>query len=96
MYRLHKSLYGLKQAPRAWYTCLSDFLISIRFTASKIDTFLFFFFIGADIFYLLVYVNDILLKGSNSAMLHRLIQLLSLEFKLRDFGVVHYFLGIEV
>jgi len=29
-------------------------------------------------------------------MLHRLIQLLSIEFKLRDLGVVHYFLGIEV
>jgi hypothetical protein len=43
-----------------------------------------------------VYVDDILLTGSNSAMLHHLIQLLSFEFKLRDLGVVHYFLGIEV
>jgi hypothetical protein len=29
-------------------------------------------------------------------MLHRLIQLLSSKFKLRDLGAVHYFLGIEV
>jgi hypothetical protein len=94
--RLHKSLYGLKQAPRAWYTRLSDFLISISFTASKVDTFLFILFIGDNIFYLLVYVDDILLTGSNSAMLHWLIQLLSSEFKLRDLGVVHYFLGIKV
>jgi histone deacetylase 1/2 len=94
--RLYKSLYGLKQAPRAWYTRLSDFLISIGFTASKVDTSLFILSIDADIFYLLVYVDDILLMGSNSTMLHRLIQLLSSEFKLRDLGVVHYFLGIEV
>jgi hypothetical protein len=94
--RLYKFLYGLKQAPRVWYTRLSDFLISIGFSASKVDTSLFILFIGADIFYILVYVDGILLMGNNSAMLHRLIQLLSSEFKLRDLDVVHYFLGIEV
>jgi hypothetical protein len=93
---LHKSLYGLKQAPWAWYTHLSDYLFSIGFCASKIDSSLFILFIGADIFYLLVYVDDILLTGSNSALLHRLIQLLSSEFKLQDLGAVHYFFGIEV
>jgi len=94
--RLHKSLYGLKQAPRAWYTRLNDFLLSIGFRASKVDTSLFIFSVGADICYLLVYVDDILLTGSNSLLLQRLIQLLSSEFKLRDLGSVHYFLGIEV
>jgi len=94
--RLHKSLYGLKQAPRAWYTRLSDVLLSIGFRASKVDTSLFILSDGTNIFYLLVYVDDILLTGSNSAMLHHLIQLLSSEFKLRDLGVVHCFLGIEV
>jgi hypothetical protein len=95
--RLHKSLYGLKQAPQAWYTRLSDFFfISIGFHAFKVDTSLFILSIGADIFYLLVYVDDILLMSRNSVMLHRLIQLLSSEFKLRDLGVVHYFLSIEV
>jgi hypothetical protein len=38
---LHKSLYGIKQAPRAWYTRLSDFLQTIGFQASKVDTSLF-------------------------------------------------------
>ena len=46
--------------------------------------------------YLLVYVDDILLTKSNSAVLHRLITLLQSEFKLRDLGFVHFFLGIEV
>jgi hypothetical protein len=87
--RLHKLLYGLKQAPTAWYTRLSDFLLSIGFLASKVYTFLFILSDGTNIFYLLVYVDDILLTGSNSPMLHRLIQLLSSEFKLRDLGVVH-------
>jgi hypothetical protein len=94
--RLHKSLYGLKQAPRAWYTRLNDFLLSIGFHASKVDTSLFIFSVGSDICYLLVYVDDILLTGNNAILLQRLIQLLSSEFKLRDLGDVHYFLGIEV
>ena len=67
--RLHKSLYGLKQAPRAWYTRLSDFLLSIGFLACKVDTSLFILSDDTNIFYLLVYVDDILLTGSNSAML---------------------------
>jgi hypothetical protein len=41
-------------------------------------------------------VDDILLTGNNFELLHRLITLLSSEFKLRDLGHVHYFLGIEV
>jgi len=80
----------------AWYTHLSDFLLSIGFLASKVDISLFILYDGTNIFYLLVYIDDILLTSSNSAMLHRLVQLLSSEFKLRDLGDVHYFLGIEV
>jgi hypothetical protein len=34
--------------------------------------------------------------GSNFLLLQCLIQLLSSEFKLRDLGIVHYFLSIEV
>jgi len=60
------------------------------------DTSLCIFSAGTNICYLLVYVDDILLTGSNSLLLQRLIQLQSLEFKLCDLGPVYYFLGIEV
>jgi hypothetical protein len=93
---LHKSLYGLKQTHRAWYTHLSDYLFSIGFHASKVDTSLFILSKGDDIFYLIVYVDNILLTRINSVLLHRLIQLLSSKFKLRGMGVVHYFLRNEV
>ena len=81
---------------RAWYTLPNDFFHSISFRASKVDTSLFIFYVDIDTCYLLVYVDDILLTGSNSTMLKHLIQLLSLEFKLHDLGIIHYFLGIEV
>jgi hypothetical protein len=71
--RFHKSLYGLKHATQAWYTRLNDFLLFISFRASKVDTSLFMFYVGADICYLLVYVDDILLTNSNSLLFQRLI-----------------------
>jgi hypothetical protein len=49
-----------------------------------------------DICYLLVYVDDILLTGNNFTLLHRLISLLSSEFKLRIWVMLTIFLGIEV
>ena len=93
---LHKSLYSLKQAPRAWYTCLSDFLQTICFQASKVDISLFILKRNHDIYYLLVYIDNILLSGNNFALIHRLITLLSSEFKLCDLGNAHYFFGVEV
>jgi hypothetical protein len=94
--RLHKSLYGLKQALRAWFMRLSDFLLTISFRASKVDTSLFILNVNHDICYLLVYVDDILITGNNSALIHRLSILLGSEFKLRDLGHAHYSLGIEI
>ena len=75
---------------------LSDFLLTIGFRASKVDTSLFILSGSHDICYLLVYVDDILITGNNSALIHRLITMLSSEFKLRDLGHARYFLGIEV
>jgi len=94
--RLHQSLYGLKQASQAWYKRMSDFLLPVGFRTSKVDTSLFILKVNHDICYLLVYVDDILLTRSNSSLIQHLITLLSLEFKLRDLGSAHYFLGIEV
>ena len=73
---LYKSLYGLKQAPRAWYNRLTEFLLSIGFQASKGDTSLFILSLDGAMISLLVYVDDILLTGSNLVVLHRLITLL--------------------
>ena len=93
---LHKSIYGLKQSPRAWYTRLSDYLISFYFRASNADTSIFIYSDGHDLIYLLMYVDDLLLTGNNLTLLRHLITLLNSEFKIRDLRSVHYFLKIEV
>jgi len=74
--RLNRSLYGLKQAPRAWYSRFAAYLISLGFVEAKSDTSLFVYRRGTDTIYLLLYVDDIILTASSSAILQRTIQAL--------------------
>lgn len=45
---------------------------------------------------ILVYVDDIILTGSDSVFISHLIKHLSTRFVMKDVGNLHYFLGIEV
>ncbi|KAK9912325.1 hypothetical protein M0R45_036193 [Rubus argutus] len=93
--KLHKSLYGLKQAPRAWYEELYHHLLSLGFIASIANTSLFYKFDNL-ITFLLVYVDDIVLTGSNPHYCQYLISQLSTKFSMKDLGPFSFFLGIEV
>jgi len=66
---LQKSLYGLKQVPRAWYQRFAGFVQCSGFTASVSDTSLFVYKEGADVVYLLLYIDDIILTASSPALL---------------------------
>ncbi|XP_019190810.1 PREDICTED: uncharacterized protein LOC109185287 [Ipomoea nil] len=92
---LQRSLYGLKQAPRAWFKRLHEFLISTGFMASKTDVSLFHYTDGSSRVFLLVYVDDIIMLGSDSALIDSLLKRLSSTFKIRDLGKPTFFLGIE-
>jgi histone deacetylase 1/2 len=94
--RLKKALYGLKQAPRAWYNELRAFLLSIGFVNSTADASLFINQTPRATLYLLVYVDDIIVTGSSSVELSRLIATLAARFSLKDLGYLNYFLGVEV
>ncbi|KAM1486966.1 hypothetical protein ACFX2I_001086 [Malus domestica] len=94
--RLRRSLYGLKQAPRAWFQCFSQKLEDLGFTASQADSSLFTYFDGSTIIYLLIYVDDILITGNNTAYLSQFIMQLRTHFAMKYLGLLHYFLGMEV
>jgi hypothetical protein len=92
---LKKALYGLKQARRAWFQRFSSFLTQLSFYCSRADTSLFVFHRKSDIIYLLLYVDDVIITGNNSSLLHSFTCKLHSEFATKDLGSLSYFLGLE-
>lgn len=95
-YLLKRYLYGLKQAPRERNTRFASFARSIGFVQSTSHQSLFVLSRGSDLAYLLLYVDNIVLTGSNSSLVNRIITKLSSKFEMSDSGPLHHFLGISV
>lgn len=96
VWKLKKAIYGLKQAPRAWFDKFSNFLLDFGFKCSFPDPSLFVYHHGSTVMYLLLYVDDMILTGNDSALLERLLKELNVVFRMKDMGDIHYFLGIQV
>lgn len=93
--RLKKALYGLKQAPRAWYQELRSHLLTLGFVNLVADTSLFIKRQGREIVYILVYIDDMVITGSNSILLNQVISSIAARFSLKNLGELRYFLGRE-
>lgn len=93
---LKKAIYALKQAPKYWFYKFSSYLFHLGFLCSKADSSLFVQHSSEGTILLLLYVDDIILTGSNSFLLSRILYTLQSHFATKDLGPLHYFLGIEV
>ena len=94
--KLRKSIYGLKQSPRCWNTALDAYLKSIGFKQSNSDPCIYYRGTGGDVFYLGVYVDDIVLAAKTDEQLQEVKSALSNQFEIKDMGKLHYFLGMSV
>ena len=45
---------------------------------------------------LLVYLDDIVITGPSSTVINSLKSFLHTQFKMKDLGILHYFLGFEI
>ncbi|CAN7059401.1 unnamed protein product [Brassica oleracea var. botrytis] len=94
--RLKKAIYGLKQSPRAWYHKLSTTLNGRGFVKSQADHTLFTLTSKQGIVVILVYVDDIIITGSNKEGINSTKTFLKTAFDIKDLGELKYFLGIEM
>ena len=93
--KLKKALCGLKQAPRAWYERINSYLMKLKFTRSEADPNLYFKVEDDKSLILLLYVDDLFLTGVDPLILKCTREFTS-EFEMKDLGLMHYFLGLEV
>eukprot|EP00253_Pinus_taeda_P022449 PITA_22449 len=93
--RLKKVLYELKQAPRAWYERIDSYLMKLGFTRSDVDPNLYFKFEKDKPCLLVLYVDDLFLTGDD-LLIHQCKREFASEFKMKDLGLMHYFLRLEV
>ncbi|WVZ03717.1 hypothetical protein V8G54_024523 [Vigna mungo] len=94
--KLKRSLYGLKQAPRVWFEKFRSTLLGFSFNQSQYDPSVFLQRTPKGIVILLVYVDDIVVTGSDQDVIYRIKQMLHSNFHMKELGHLNYFLGLEV
>lgn len=71
---------NLKQAPRAWFHKFSSTLIHLGFQSAEIDRSMFFQITSFRTTILLLYVDGVIITGSDSNYIRELITLLDSKF----------------
>ena len=94
--RLKKPLYSLKQASRAWHSKITQYLHQIGFRMSKFDNSLYIRSDSASPIIIILYVDDLVIRGEHLVDINKVKTLLSDKFEMMDMKELHYFLGIEV
>ena len=86
--RLIKSLYGLKQAPKQWHAKFDEVMLSNGFKINECDKCVYVKQTQNYFAILCLYVDDMLITGSDCETIKKIKCLLASKFKMKDMGVV--------
>ena len=93
--KLKKNLYGLKQAPREWYHKFHSFMLSQGYKRSDIDHCLYTKKSkDNNLLILILYVDDMLLVGTNIDEIAIVKSKLNENFDMKDLGDASHILGM--
>ncbi len=94
--KLEKALYGLKQASRNWNLTINEWLTSeYGMTRSQADACVYVKIINGQKLYVTVWVDDLVIAGSNMDIIRHFKHAIANRFKMKDLGEVSSVLGME-
>ena len=94
--KLEKSIYGLKQASRSWNLCFHEKVKKFGFSRSKDESCVYVKASGSIVTFLVLYVDDILLIGSDIPTLQEVKSWLGKCFAIKDLGEASYIMGLRI
>ncbi|GKE61884.1 zinc finger, CCHC-type containing protein [Tanacetum coccineum] len=95
--KLVKSLYGLKQAPKQWHQKFDEVVLSNGFLLNQSDKCVYSKFDGSEKGVIIcVYVDDMLIFGTDQNQVDKTKKVLSLKFSMKDMGEADVILGIKI
>jgi hypothetical protein len=94
--KLLKSLYGLKQAPKQWHEKFDTTLASAGFAINEVDMCVYYRHGGGEYVILCLYVDDILIFGTNIDAINEIKSFLSKSFDMKDLEEVDVILNIKL
>ena len=94
--RLVKSLYGLKQAPKQWHEKFDSLMMSNGFKINECDKCVYVKNTNNGCVIICLYVDDLLIKGSNDDIIQATKRMLNNKFDMKDLGVADVILGIKI
>ena len=94
--KLVKSLYGLKQAPMQWHEKFNNIVISHGYKVNDADKCIYSKFENGVGVIICLYVDDMLIFGSNLKYVEETKRFLSSKFDMKDLGEADVILGIKI
>jgi hypothetical protein len=94
--KLLKSLYGLKQAPKQWHEKFERILTAEGFVVNEANKCVYYRHGGGEGVILCLYIDDILIFGTNLDIIKEVKDFLSHCFEMKDLGVADVILNIKL
>ena len=94
--KLVKSLYCLKQAPKQWHEKFDNVMLSNGFKINECDKCVYVKTTQKGYVIVCLYVDDMLIIGSNAEMIRITKLFLSSRFDMKDMGIADVILGIKI